>query len=280
MKMGFFDIATELRLRIYSELLILSESITFVADFDPSLSPLTQSQSTKVHPAILYVNRMAYREASPILYSNNRFQFPEINGSGASTSTHAHIAPFLNQIGLQASHIRHICIPFPKFNYFKPKKAKLHEAHIKNLELIRKTCIKLRTLELLDLDELCYYALNERAIAVETLNILNTHIRTIRSLNNIIINFEVYLEDNPSDDLMKIMHNFGWTVKITRLPKRVWISIDDRVEFDNEEDYDAYNDERCRWELKMEEEKEEKMWLEDYYERRRDPYWKNDSDYD
>ena len=87
----------------------------------------------------------------------------------------------------------------------------------------------------------------------------------------------MYPEEDPGDDLTKKIHDHGWTVKVTKLPKKVWISYDDRVEFDNEEDCNAYDNEQFR----REEEREGKeWWLEEYYHRRHDPYWKNDSDYD
>ncbi|KAF2475817.1 uncharacterized protein BDR25DRAFT_339807 [Lindgomyces ingoldianus] len=278
--MGFLDIATEIRLKIYSELLVLSEPIQFVADYGPLSPPLFRSRRDGLYTAILRVNRIVYGEASSLLYSNNRFRFPEVYASTWSAPTRAHIAPFLNQVGLQASLIRHIYIPFPTFNYPLPDKASLHEAHIENLELIKKTCTKLKTLELLIPPGHSNYGLDDWPIAAEALNILNAHIRTIHSLEEIIINFEEYPEDDPSDDLTKKMHNIGWTVRVIRLPKRVWISCDDRVEFDNEEDCNAYDNEQFRMEEEMEKEKEEKEWLEEYYRRRRDPYWKNDSDYD
>jgi hypothetical protein len=79
---------------------------------------------------------------------------------------------------------------------------------------------------------------------------------------------------------MKKMRECGWTVQITKLPKKVWISDDDRVEFDNEEDCNAYNREQLRLDWQREQEQEDEWWTEEYYRRRRDPYWKNDSDYD
>jgi len=128
--------------------------------------------------------------------------------------------------------------------------------------------------------EHCNYALSDSAIAAEALDLLDTRFKNIPSLEEIIVNFEVYPQQDPSDDLMKKMHDYGGTVKATKLPKKVWISNDDRVEFDNEEDCNAYNNEQFRREEKEEEEKEKELWLEEYYRRRHDPYWKNDSDYD
>jgi hypothetical protein len=72
----------------------------------------------------------------------------------------------------------------------------------------------------------------------------------------------------------------GSPVEVTKLLKKIWISNVDRVEFDNEVDCNAYNDEQLLLDLQREQEKEDEWWTEEYYRRRRDPYWKNDSDYD
>ena len=56
------------------------------------------------------------------------------------------------------------------------------------------------------------------------------------------------------------------------MPKETWICVEHGVEFDNEEDYNTYMSR-----LYLE---EEEQWREEYYRRRHDPYWKNDSDYD
>lgn len=80
--------------------------------------------------------------------------------------------------------------------------------------------------------------------------------------------------------MAKKLYDIGWSIIITRLLKRMWISDDDRVEFENEADCIAYNNEQYQREMEMEEQKEEEEWLEEYYRRRHDPNWKNDSDYD
>ena len=270
--MGFLDVATEIRLKIYSELLVCSEPI-LVADHSPLLPPLFRSRKDGLHPAVLRLSKMVYSEASPLLYSNNRFRFPEVFGSTSSVPTHAHVAPFLIQIRLQARLLHHICIPFPTFDPPIPDRARLDEAHVKNLELIRKTCTNIKTLETLIEPEHCNYALSHSAIAAEALDVLNTRFQAIHSLKEIIINFEKYPEEDPSDDLTKKMRDMGWTVRVTRLPKRVWISNDDRFEFDDPDDRNAYDDEQFRRE-------EKKSWLKENDRRRQDPYWKNDSDYD
>lgn len=221
-----------------------------------------------------------HSEANALLYSDNRFRFPEVFTSTPSATTSAHIAPFLYQIGPQASHIRYISIPFPTFDYPQPDRARLQEAHIKNLELVRDTCTSIKAIELLVSPDCANYALGDWPIAAEALDLLDTHFKNIPSLKEIVINFEVYPEEDPSDDLTKKMHDHGWTVKVTNLPKKKWISIDDQVEFDNEEDCRAYDNEQLLLDEQKRKRKEDEEWLEEYDRRRRDPYWKNDSDYD
>ena len=63
-------------------------------------------------------------------------------------------------------------------------------------------------------------------MTVETLYLFNTYFKNIPSLKEIIINFEVYSKQDPSGDLTKI-HDYGWTIKVTKLPKKTWISEDD-----------------------------------------------------
>lgn len=110
--LNFFDFAIEIRLKIYLELLVHSESIVFVADYGLSSPPLFRSKREGLCPALLRVNKKVHGEASSLLYSNNRFRFPDIFISTPSATNSPHIAPFLRQIGSQASFIRHICITF------------------------------------------------------------------------------------------------------------------------------------------------------------------------
>jgi hypothetical protein len=65
--MNFFDLHTEIRFLVHSE------SIVFVADYGPPWPPLLRSKRDSLCPALLYVNKNLYSEASPLLYSNNRF---------------------------------------------------------------------------------------------------------------------------------------------------------------------------------------------------------------
>jgi hypothetical protein len=275
MTVNFFGFPKEIRLQIYSELLVHPEPIVFVADYGPPSPPLFRSRRDGLCSALLQLNKQAHSEASPLLYSNNRFRFPDIWTSTDS----AHIAPFLLQIGPQANLIRHICISFPTFDDFRHGSASLHEAHIKNLELIRDTCTSITTLELSLHSDRANCALRDSPVAEQALDLLDARFKAIPSLKEVIVNFQVYSEEDLSDDRVK-MRDRGWTVEVTKLPKKKWISENDQFEFDNEEECNAYNEEWHRREWQREQEKEDEWWEEEYYRRRRDPYWKNDSDYD
>ncbi|CZR68828.1 uncharacterized protein PAC_18728 [Phialocephala subalpina] len=281
--MNFFGFPKEIRLQIYSELLVHPEPIIFVADHGPPSPPLLRSKRYGLCPALLQLNRQAHSETSPLLYSNNRFRFPDVFTSISSITDSAHITPFLSRIGSQASLIRYICITFPAYpSFYDPQRdgARFRESHIKNLELIRDTCTSITTLELSIPPDHANYVFDDSSMAIETLDLLDTRFKDIPSLKEIIVNFQVYSEEDLSDDRMKKIRDRGWAVEVTKLPKQIWISIDDRVQFDNREDCDAYDEEQLHFEWQREQEKEDELWEEEYYRRRRDPYWKNDSDYD
>jgi hypothetical protein len=126
---NFFGFPTEIRFKIYAELLV------FIADSGLSSPSLFRSKRDGLCPALLRVDKRAHSEASPLFYSNNRSRFPGVFTSTPSAADSAHIAPFLSQIGSEASLIRPIYIAFPTFDDYRRGRARLHEAHIEYLEL-------------------------------------------------------------------------------------------------------------------------------------------------
>ena len=278
--MGLSDIPAEIRLCILSELLVLSEPIIFTADLGPSSASLLRRQRHGLCPAVLRVSKLMHDEGSPLLYSENRFCFPEVWINTPSVSTSAYVRPFLHQIDSNAKLLRHICIPFPTFEYSQRIETVLHQAHIESAELIRDTCTGVKTLELLVPPDHDNYVLNDPVIEIKAWDVMDAHFRTIPSISDIIVHFQVYPLEDPSDDVKQEIHKYGWIIKVTKLPAKVWISVDDRVAFDNEDDCNAYNEEQLRLEWAAEQAEEEAMWLQEYHQRRNDPYWKNDSDYD
>ena len=249
--MHIFDMPLEIRLKIYSELLVSPEQVIFKPDYGSSSLPNYGSLSLRrlrpkgdgLCPALLRTNKRIYREANTLLYYNNRFRFPRIFTLPPIETVVTHIAPFLTQIGSQASHIRHICITFPQFASHQPDKPGLHKAEIENMVLVRDTCTSLRTLELLVPQYSQVHVLSDSPIAAEILHLLDTHIKNISSLEEIVINFEACPGEKLSDNLIHKMHEYGWTVKTTEYPRGLWISMDHRAEFANVEDCQAYDNE-------------------------------------
>ncbi|KAM5348919.1 hypothetical protein ACJ41O_008742 [Fusarium nematophilum] len=105
--------------------------------------------------------------------------------------------------------------------------------------------------------------------------------KAMPSLEKIVVVYGEYDIDEEvmalCECLMQRMPSCKWSIELAKVPPRRWISDGDMVEFDNYEDCCRYNDERDRREIERE---EQAQWEEEYYRRRNDPYWKNDSDYD
>jgi hypothetical protein len=118
MPINLSSLPAEIRIKIYEELLVLSEPITLEMIRKPSwaffrdltASKLHTSRLSSLYPALLLSNKSAHSEASPVLYSRYRFRLQDL-----PDGTHVTIlASFLDQIGRRnASFLRYIYIPFP-----------------------------------------------------------------------------------------------------------------------------------------------------------------------
>ncbi|KAH6690201.1 hypothetical protein BKA61DRAFT_625800 [Leptodontidium sp. MPI-SDFR-AT-0119] len=158
MTMNFFGLPKEIRVQLYSELLVLLEPIVFEAAYGPPPPPLFRSIRNGLCLVLLQVNKQAHSEASSLLYFNNRFRFPDVFTSKSSATD--------------------TIVPLDRANY----------------------------------------VFDDSPIVAETLNLLETRLKAIPSLKEIVI------------------------------------SIDDRVEFDNKEDCEAYDEEWHRREWQREQE--------------------------
>jgi hypothetical protein len=277
--MSLLSLPKELRLQIFSELLVDPEPIVFVANWGRRSRPLIRYKKDGLCPAILRLNKQTHSEASPLLYASNRFRFSDNLMSRFTKS--AEIAAFFCENGFQASLIRYICITLSNLVYGDDQiRFEFQEEYAKNLEFIRDTCIGITTLELSIPPDCASNVLRDSPFTAEALNLLDIHFKAMLPPKDIIVSIQVYGEEDPDNDQMKKMRDRGWTVEVTEIPKPTWISIDDRVEFDNEEDCNAYNDEWYRLEWQREQEREAREDREEYYRRRDDPYWMNDSDLD
>lgn len=273
--MSFFDLPTELRLNIYSELLVLAEPIVFETCGRPLSPSLWRSEGDRLCTELLRVNKKVLSEARPLLYARNCFQFPNVPTRTAVGSVH--IAPFLEQIGdEQASLIRHICIIFPDIYYDIYGSVALHPAHIRSLALVREICTSLSTLELsLDTSDCLADYVSESDATEKTLDFLNMRFSAILSLKEVVVNVQIYGEEELHNTAMTKMCEYGWTVHVTKceiLEEEPWLGYDDD-DYDNDWAYMAYMD-------YLDQERERQEYLEEYDRRRADPYWKNDSDYD
>nr|XP_036579702.1 uncharacterized protein CTRU02_10178 [Colletotrichum truncatum]KAF6787382.1 hypothetical protein CTRU02_10178 [Colletotrichum truncatum] len=137
--MDFFDFPLEIRLKIYSEILVQDESVDFETDHGPCNLRLVRLQQAGFSPAVLRVNKKINAEAIPLLYSKNRFRFPDAYISESYDQDVPYVAPFLRQIGSNANLLRHICINFrvPLVSCWTPT---LHKDIIQTFELIREKC--------------------------------------------------------------------------------------------------------------------------------------------
>lgn len=121
--------------------------------------------------------------------------------------------------------------------------------------------------------------------AADMLQALDTGgVKDISSLEKFIVVCGEYDIDEEvmilRENLVQRMPSSKWSIELTKVPPRLWISDNDMVEFDNEEDCCRYNKEMDRLDMEREEREEQEQEEAEYWRRRHDPYWKNDSDYD
>ncbi len=155
---------TEIRLQIYPELLSSHKPVNFRTCINPhegtrrSLLPI-QDRPQAFHPAILRTCKQIHAEATSFLYSHNCFRFPDISTRRpipGYPDIAPHIAPFLSQIGASnARLLQHVSVQFPRqlADRGGPGDRTLNDAWISALELLCRTCLGLRTLELRSCDE-------------------------------------------------------------------------------------------------------------------------------
>jgi len=230
MSANFLKLPGELRNRVYELCLLRQEPVNPWIDFN-----LRQELS----PGLLRANKTVHREASSLLYAQNRFDF--------TMATPEDVASFLGTIGRNnADCIRHVCVNFPNLRDLEPGNVTLEEGSDGILANIQSGCANLRMLTTSLYStyamELRLDALDNPKIVTEALTLVNTRFRAISSLQDIIV--EVY-EDGPSY-IRKKMENHGWTVSTTEYVEEWDLdrSFGDFEEEDDDDDdaYDIDND--------------------------------------
>ncbi|KPA35180.1 hypothetical protein FLAG1_12149, partial [Fusarium langsethiae] len=253
MKMDFFAFPAEIRLKIYSQLLVHPAPINFEKREYPSPAQLWLEESIDLCPALLRISKQVYDEAVPLLYSDNCFQFPEEEKVMIGYATGTTLALFLGKIGLLAKFIHHVCITLP--NRSTLLDTQLDEDYLNDLNLIRDACVSITTLE---------FSLpftSGLPVSTTSLDLIDMRLKALPLLQDVIVNVRWYGgesvegSDDESEDLGSVddwshpdgrltatLREHGWTVQITKVPpvKEVWTDPDDRIEFDNEDDYHDY----------------------------------------
>jgi hypothetical protein len=222
MSANFLKLPSELRNRVY-ELCLLHQ--------EPINPCMVYNRRNGLTTGLLRANKTVHREASSLLYAQNRFDF--------TMATPEDVASFLRTIGdNNANCIRHICVDFPSFRDLEPGNVTLEEDSDGILANIQSSCANLRTfttsLSSTNAMELVLDALDSPKIVTEALTLVNTRFRAILSLQDIVV--EVY-EDGPSGDIRRKMENHGWTISTTEYVEE-WGS--DRSFGDFEDDLDHY----------------------------------------
>ncbi|KAK7990373.1 hypothetical protein PG990_014653 [Apiospora arundinis] len=248
----FMGLPVEIRLLIYSDLLVLQDPISFVEELFTSPPALRRAWSRGLYPSILQVNKRVFSEANSLLYTDNRFRFVDLWLWPYSGVARVDLTPFFLGISLQASSLRYICVNFPSFkqSYFEPGDiVKIDDVDINNLEAIQASCTGLITIEFI----LCFAAdvpymtgQDNRADPLAALELL---LNGIPTLKRVIVNAHnsknIHMRDeNDAEDgysgIWNRMIEYGWTVNVRDPPKRMWIRSDDMVDFDTESDYNHY----------------------------------------
>ncbi|KAG8163708.1 hypothetical protein KVR01_007005 [Diaporthe batatas] len=208
---GFLSLPSELRNKIYELSLVKGED-TF------ALSENIRRyfyHKRGLASGLLLASKAIHREASPILYGQNRFDFCEVSPRELRT--------FLNQIGKNnASYIRHVTIDFPGFRSLYGE-ISLERDIAATLEAIRGACDNIITITAFAGNN--YYrmyplsALDRQNAAPEVISLINTRFRSMTSLQEIIVEID---DDSPSDGTRKIMESHGWLLRKCEPYKERW----------------------------------------------------------
>jgi hypothetical protein len=234
--MHFFDLPFEIRLMIFSELLIVKPYVVLRYQVhDRALVLYHWRHTRKIYLGILCVNKQSYRECSPLLYSKNTFEFPyyttfspshllqQAQASAETLAVHDDlplIIPFVTQVRAQASLIRHARIHCPyRFGQGEPR-----PGFVDGIIALRENCPNLASLEFaLQLscgnDGWAIPPLTERG-----LDALDSLFRTLRQLRDIIIKLYIheYQQTEPELDgpwfeaMLQGFEGKGWKVEFAR----------------------------------------------------------------
>lgn len=236
--MHFLQLPVEIRLRIYSEILVRDSPIEFGA-YGPRNLRLNRVGRQGLNPPILRVCKMVNSEAVACLYSDNRFQFPDSypnwNSYDSSSSAVPYMVSFLQSIGANTDLLRHISIDFPAtFASETWGDPALTVTYVQLLQLIRKTCTGLRIMEIVCKQPDNILPLDDIDRAAKMLKALDDEgFKDMPSLEKVIV---IYEEKDIDDevmahckDLLLGVPSSKWSIGLTKATQRMWVSDQDEV---------------------------------------------------
>ncbi|KAK8016088.1 hypothetical protein PG993_014277 [Apiospora rasikravindrae] len=220
----FLSLPRELRDQIYELCLLHPEP------FDPWSS---YGQLHELTLGLFRLNKAIHTEACSLFYAHNHFDFTSV--------TAEKVVSFLEVIGRNAGYIRHVLVDFPEFLYLDPGDIALVAKDIDIIASLQRNCTNLSTLttslHTTHHMEIRLDTIEHPKVATEALKLVDTHFKSIPSLQDIIV--EVY-EFGPNDYIRRQMVRQGWTISTIeeeedRESKGSWPDYDDY-------DYDGYSD--------------------------------------
>jgi hypothetical protein len=234
MSTNFLSLPSELRNRIYELCLVWEEPINPCMDYFYS--------GQEVSPTLLRANKTIHREARPLFYGQNCFDFTMI--------TRDRVTPFLEIISRSnADYIRQVRVDFPMFRSLDLGDVTLEEDSISIFANIHSGCANLSTLTTnppsRNDERFCLDGLDHPRIAAQALELVNTTFRAISSLQEIVI--EV-CENTPSHYMKEKMKSHGWTINVVECVDEdsygsIFGDIEEQDWYDNDYDDDYLNNE-------------------------------------
>ncbi|KAK0705947.1 hypothetical protein B0T26DRAFT_755507 [Lasiosphaeria miniovina] len=130
--MHFFSFPAEIRLQIYSDVLVQDDAVKLRFGIYHGERRVIQ-ESKRGGAALLCASMTVNAEAAPILYSHNRFEFGDVNSWPLET------------IGAIARLVRHI-------RFANMLRIETDPESVRAVRMIQATCSRLRTIEILSND--------------------------------------------------------------------------------------------------------------------------------
>lgn len=213
---NFLSLPRELRDIVYEQVLVLDEPIVCPTRPSPRYN-YSQLQTTlqKLHTDILLANKMIHREASSVLYGQNRFDLTKC--------TSEQISLFVTQIGRHnLRHIRYVHINFPGIRDRGQDDIVFSDDSAMILAVIQLNCTNLQSITTYpDGDQLNTF---DKPLVIEkALALTNTHFKAILSLRVVVI--QVY-KDGLNGSIRDIMKRYGWKVEEIEREKDPWDDYD------------------------------------------------------